>query len=404
MTPEHNAASLRLSLASMPMLALLSAQFVSALADNVLFILVLALIRDAGGNGMIPLVQEFFVFAFILLAPFVGPFADSQPKGRVMLMANGIKLIGAIFILAGGNALVGYAIVGAGAAAYSPAKYGILTQFFEPEKLVKANGWLEGSTIAAILLGVVLGGFLADRDLRLALWLGAGLYGLAALLNVLIPRVPPEKPLQHFRAAHFLKAFWGDAHTLFKLPDARFSLLGTGMFWASGATLRLLLFAWVPAALMIHDTQTPANLMGVVSIGIVAGAALAGFLVKLENINRALIGGVLLGPLILALAFQSGMTSSAVLLAGIGLAGGYFAIPLNALLQETGYETIGAGRALAVQNFTENGFMLLMVGVYYAIVQFDLDAQQLTAVFGGIMLLGMGWLAMNRLRTAGRGY
>lgn len=401
MNAERSLFSLHLPLASAPMFALLSAQFVSALADNVLFILVLALIRETGGNGMIPLVQEFFVFAFILLAPFVGPFADSQPKGRVMLLANGIKLLGAGTILAGGNALVGYAIVGAGAAAYSPAKYGILTQFFDPAKLVKANGWLEGSTIAAILLGVVLGGFLADHDMRLALWLAVGLYGLASLLNLFIPRLPPEKALQHVRAAHFFKAFWGDVQTLFKLPDARFSLLGTGLFWASGATLRLLLFAWVPVALLIDDTQTPANLMGVVSIGIVIGAALAGSLVRLSNVNRVLFGGVLLGPLILALAlFQSGFTYSALLLGAIGLAGGYFAIPLNALLQETGHETIGAGRALAVQNFTENSFMLLMVGIYYAISRFDLDAQQLVAVFGGFMLLGMGWLALNRLRLS----
>ncbi|MDP1925307.1 MAG: lysophospholipid transporter LplT [Thiobacillus sp.] len=398
MNSERSFFSLHLPLASAPMVALLSAQFVSALADNVLFILVLALIRESGGNGMIPLVQEFFVFAFILLAPFVGPFADSQPKGRVMLLANGIKLLGAGYILAGGNALVGYAIVGAGAAAYSPAKYGILTQLFDPAKLVKANGWLEGSTIAAILLGVVLGGFLADQDMQLALWLAVGLYGLASLLNLFIPRLPPEKALQHGSAWHFLKAFWGDVLTLFKLPDARFSLLGTGLFWACGATLRLLLFAWVPVALLIDDTQTPANLMGVVSIGIVIGAALAGSLVKLSNVNRVLFGGVLLGPLILALAFQSGFTSSALLLGAIGLAGGYFAIPLNALLQETGHETIGAGRALAVQNFTENSFMLLMVGIYYTISQYDLDAQQLVAVFGGFMLLGMGWLALNRLR------
>lgn len=390
--------TLNLRLASLPMGALLSAQFVSALADNVLFILVLALIKQSGGNSMIPLVQLFFVFAFILLAPFVGPFSDSLPKGRVMMLANAVKLLGAGWILAGGNALVGYAIVGAGAAAYSPAKYGILPQFFAPDKLVKANGWLEGSTIAAILLGVVLGGFLADHNLQLALWIGTGLYGLAAMLNLLIPKLAPERPMQHARVAHFIKAFTADVRTLFKLPDARFSLLGTGLFWASGATLRLLLFAWVPFALMIQDNQTPANLMGVVSIGIVVGAALAGMLIKLENANRSLIGGLLLGPLILALAFQNTMLPSAILLAAIGLAGGFFAIPLNALLQEKGHETIGAGRALAVQNLTENACMLLMVGVYYAIADYGLDAQQLTALFGGIMLLGVGWLGLWRAR------
>ena len=388
--------SLNLRLASMPMGALLSAQFVSALADNVLFILVLAIIKQSGGNGMIPLVQMFFVFAFILLAPFVGPFADSLPKGRVMMLANGIKLLGAIWILAGGNALVGYAVVGAGAAAYSPAKYGILPQFFPPEKLVKANGWLEGSTIAAILLGVVLGGFLADHNLQLALWIGAGLYGLAALLNLMIPKLAPERPIRHLRVAQLFSNFARDVRALYRTPDARFSLLGTGMFWASGATLRLLLFAWVPAALLMADNQTPANLMGVVSVGIVAGAALAGMLVRLQQVNRALIGGVLLGPLILALAFQNTLTTSAILLSAIGLAGGFFAIPLNALLQEKGHETIGAGRALAVQNLTENGFMLLMVGVYYGISQYEPDAQHLAALFGIMMLIGMGWLALSR--------
>jgi LPLT family lysophospholipid transporter-like MFS transporter len=187
--------------------------------------------------------------------------------------------------------------------------------------------------------------------------------------------------------------------TLFQMPAARFSMLGTGMFWGCGATLRLLLFTWVPVALLIHNTQTPANLMGVVSVGIVGGAALAGLLVRLENVNRALTGGLLLGPLILTLAFQTGLTTSAFLLGAIGLAGGFFAIPLNALLQETGHETIGTGRALAVQNFIENGFMLLMVGVYYAATHTGLDTQQLAAVFGGIMLLGLGWLTMYRLRS-----
>jgi MFS transporter, LPLT family, lysophospholipid transporter len=391
--------SLHLRLSSPPMLALLAAQFVSALADNVLFILVLALIKSQGRVSLIPLVQEFFVLAFILLAPFVGPFADSQPKGRVMMTANGVKLLGAGFIIAGGNTLLGYAIVGAGAAAYSPAKYGILTQYFDAEKLVKANSWLEGSTIVAILLGVVLGGFLADYNLPLALWLAAWMYAVAALLNMLIPRLPPENPLTHFRAGHFVRAFRQDVLTLFKLPAPRFSLLGTGMFWACGATLRVLLFAWVPAALLMHDTQTPANLMGVVSIGIVAGATLAGLWIRLQNVNRALIGGVLLGPLIVILAFQTELTISAILLGTIGAAGGLFAIPLNALLQEIGHESIGAGRALAVQNFTENSFMLLMVGAYYAITHLALNAQQLAAVFGGLMLIGMGWLALNRLRS-----
>lgn len=394
----HAAPPVGTGLGSRAMLSLLSAQFISALADNMLFILVLALIKSSGRVELVPLVQEFFVLSFILLAPFVGPLADSQPKGRVMLMANGIKLAGAGFILAGGMPLIGYAIVGIGAAAYSPAKYGILSQLFGPEKLVRANGLLEGSTIVAILLGVVAGGGLADSYLTTALWAVAGLYVLAAVLNLLIPRLPVERPLEHTRISEFLRAFGADVAAMFRHPAARFSLIGAGVFWGFGATLRILLFAWVPVALLLNDTQTPANLMGAVSVGIVVGAVLAGIFVRLENVTRALAGGLLLGPLILALAFQTELIPSAALLLAIGVAGGFFAIPLNALLQETGHKSIGAGRALAVQNLMENGMMLGMIGVYYLTVQAGLDVRQTASAFGAVMMLATGWLAWVRPR------
>jgi MFS transporter, LPLT family, lysophospholipid transporter len=391
---------LHLPLASLPMGALLLAQFTSALADNALFVTVLVLVKGMqSGRDLTPLVQEFFAVAFILLAPIVGPFSDSLPKGRVMFLSNAIKLLGAGFILAGGHPLLGYGLVGVGAAAYSPAKYGILTQFFDPARLVKANGWLEGSTIVAILLGVVAGGLLADRSLSLALWGVTGLYALAAAFNLLIPRLPPERPLAGLNVAALGRDFGRALSTLFRHPDARFSLLGTGLFWGCGATLRIALFAWVPATLMITDNGTPANLMAAVSVGIVFGAAAAGLWVKLATVNRALIGGLLLGPLILSLAWQQALMPSVALLVAIGAAGGFFIVPLNALLQETGHESVGAGRALAVQNFVENLGMAVMVGLYF-LVSDRINAPSLVSGFGAVVLAGVLALSALRARVA----
>jgi LPLT family lysophospholipid transporter-like MFS transporter len=422
-----------LPLLSLPMGAVMLAQFFSAFGDNALLITAIALVKAEGHPGWIPLLQAFFVIPFILLAPFVGALADAFPKGRVMLFANGLKLVGASSMAAGLPPLLCYGMAGVGAAAYSPAKYGILSQLFGPDKLVKANGMLEGSTIVAILLGVLVGGWLADQSLAWAFTGVIGVYALAALINLLIPRLPPEHPFTApppqagegmgqpetwltilvslvgwlvvlserglFIAYGLLRQFMDSLRTLWQNPDTRFSLLGTSLFWGTGSTLRLILFAWVPVALGIASNQMPANLMGVVSVGIVIGAALAGLLIKLENVNRALIGGLLLGPLVLLFAQQTSLLSAALLLASIGAAGGLFVVPLNALLQERGHRSVGAGHALAVQNLWENLVMLGFVGTY-ALLE---DAPVVTVAmgFGGIVFVGMLALAWGRrTRTA----
>ncbi len=385
-----------LPLFSLPMGAVLLAQFFSAFGDNALLITAIALVKADGHAGWIPLLQAFFVIPFILLAPFVGALADAFPKGRVMLFANGLKLLGASSMAAGLPPLVCYGMAGVGAAAYSPAKYGILSQLFDPDKLVKANGMLEGSTIVAILLGVVVGGWLADHSLTWAFTGVIGVYALAAAINLLIPRLPPEHALDRFDAAGLLRQFRDSLRVMWRDADSRFSLIGTSLFWGTGSTLRLLLFAWVPVALGIASNQMPANLMGVVSIGIVVGAALAGMLIKLDNVNRALIGGVLLGPLVIAMSQQSSLIPTALLLAGIGVAGGFFVVPLNALLQERGHQSVGAGHALAVQNLWENLVMLLFVGAYSLLV--GLPVAQVVMGFGSVVLLGMVALALVRFK------
>lgn len=385
-----------LPLLSLPMGAVLLAQFLSAFGDNALLITAIALVKSEGHPDWIPLLQACFVIPFILLAPFVGALADAFPKGRVMLFANGLKLLGAAALAAGLNPLVCYGAAGVGAAAYSPAKYGILSQLFGPEKLVKANGMLEGSTIVAILLGVVVGGWLADQSLTHAFAGVVGMYALAAAINLLIPRLPPEHPLDRFDAAGLLREFIVSVKSLWRDGDARFSLIGTSLFWGTGSTLRLALFAWVPVALGIASNQMPANLMGVVSVGIVVGAALAGALVRLETVNRALLGGLLLGPLVMLLAWQSGLVPAALLLAGIGIAGGFFVVPLNALLQERGHESVGAGHALAVQNLWENLAMLVFVGAY-ALAE-GLPVVGVVTAFGAVVMAGVAILAWARTR------
>jgi LPLT family lysophospholipid transporter-like MFS transporter len=376
------------------MLAVLLAQFLSAFGDNALLITAIGLVKTQGHADWIPLLQACFVIPFILLAPFVGALADAFPKGRVMLLANGLKLAAAALMAAGLDPLFCYGLAGLGAAAYSPAKYGILSQMFGAERLVKANGLLEGSTIVAILLGVLAGGWLADHGMGNAFAGVIGVYALAAAINLLIPRLPPEHPLRSFDGTGLLREFLAGLRGLWRDRDARFSLLGTSMFWGTGSTLRLLLFAWVPAALGLAGNQMPANLMGVVSIGIVVGAGLAGALVRLEQVDRALLGGLLLGPLVLLFALQTALLPAALTLAAIGAAGGFFVVPLNALLQERGHLSIGAGRALAVQNLWENLAMLGFVGAY-ALLE-GLPVIELAMGFGVVVLLAIAALAWTR--------
>ena len=389
-------------LMSRGVIALLIAQFLSAMADNVLFVAAIAILKTtSGGASLLPMVQMTFVLAFILFAPYVGPFADAWPKGRVMFRANLIKLLGAAMMIGGLHPLAGYAVVGLGAAAYSPAKYGILTQLVDEDRLIKANGLLEGSTIAAILLGVVLGGWLADQSTLLAVQVVAGLYLVAAAANLLIPRLAAIKPLVKGEIRRLPGEFLRDLKILLRNRDARFSIFGTSLFWGMGASLRLLLFAWVPIALSLLDNQSPANLMGLVSVGIVVGAGLAAWRISMPQVNRALIGGLVIGPLLWLLAPQHSFAMAGAVLLGIGVAGGYFAIPLNALLQERGKETIGAGRALAVQNFFENLAMLSMAGLYFVAIAAGLSARHAVMLFGLLVFSGMVLIVWGRWRQIG---
>jgi MFS transporter, LPLT family, lysophospholipid transporter len=384
------------------MMAVLAAQFLSAAADNALLFGALALVRiDHYPAWSEPLLQEFFVGAYIILAPFAGPFADALPKGRVMLISNGLKLLGALGMLVGLNPFLAYGMVGVGAAAYSPAKYGILSELVSVDQLVKANGLLESSTIAAILVGAIAGGSLADWSVVGTLAIVTGGYAAAAAANLLIPRLPPAHTLESVSLGATFRDFWHAIVVLVKTPDTRFSMAGTSLFWGTGATMRFLLVAWVPVALGITNNAMPAYLNAMVAVGIVIGAGLAAKFVTLEKADRALPAGVLIGAAVCVLAVTTNTAAAFAVISVVGACGGFFIVPLNALLQERGRESVGAGHAIAVQNLAENGAMLVMIGLYTAAVRAGAPISGIAGIFGASLSIAIAALWVHRVRNRG---
>jgi MFS transporter, LPLT family, lysophospholipid transporter len=381
------------------MVAVLVAQFLSALADNALLFGALALLRmDRYPAWTEPLLQEFFVGAYILLAPFVGPFADALPKGRVMLLANALKLAGALGMCVGLNPFIAYGLVGAGAAAYSPAKYGILSELVPPQLLVKANGVMESSTIAAILAGAIAGGTLADWNVWGGLAIVAACYAAAIGANLLIPRLAPAHPLGRTSLVGILRDFATAVRVLVRTPDARFSMTGTSLFWGTGSTMRFLLVAWVPVALGITTNRMPAYLNAMVAVGIVIGAALAAKFVTLERADRVLPAGVLIGLGVCILAATTHVSAAFVVMMLVGACGGYFIVPLNAMLQESGHRSVGSGHAIAVQNLAENTAMLLMIALYTLAMRAGAPVIRIAAVFGLCLSIAIAALWVYRAR------
>ncbi|MBD8181372.1 lysophospholipid transporter LplT [Pantoea agglomerans] len=384
-------------LMSRGMIAVIIAQFFSAFGDNALLFATLAVLKSQFyPDWSQPVLQMLFVVAYILLAPFVGQVADSMAKGRVMMLANSLKLLGALVICFGFNPFLGYTLVGAGAAAYSPAKYGILGEITHGEKLVKANGLMEGSTIAAILLGSVAGGMLADWHLLAALGICALTYGIAVVANLFIPKLQAARPGQSWQLGMMARSFFSAAALLWCDAETRFSLLGTSLFWGAGVTLRFLLVLWVPVALGISDNTTPTTLNAMVAIGIVIGAAAAAKLVTLETVRRCMPAGVLIGVMVVVFALQHSLLNAYLVLMLIGALGGFFVVPLNALLQARGKESVGSGNAIAVQNLGENSAMLIMLGLYTLAIKAGAPAVATGVGFGVLFALAIALLWLWR--------
>lgn len=374
---------------------LLVAQFLSALADNALLFTAIALLQQMQSpDWHEPLLLQFFVISYIVLAPFVGSFADALPKGRVMFIANGIKFIGSLGMLLGMPPLYAYGIVGIGAAAYSPAKYGILTELLPPNKLVSANGWIEGSTVLAIILGAIIGGKMAANNTQIAIMMITGMYLLAAVFNIFIPKLPVDHALPKKNPLFMLSDFYRSCVALWRDPQGQVSLSVTTLFWGAGATLRLVVIAWAAVALnfsLDHATQ----LTAAVALGIAVGSVFAAKYISLENSVKVLPAGIVMGVLVVCMVWINEWHIAALLLFTIGVLSGFFVVPLNALLQHRGHILIGAGHSIAVQNFNENLGILILSGGYTLMVKAGLDINYIVVIFGLFVIISMSLI--NRL-------
>ncbi len=368
---------------------LLMAQFLSAIADNaLLFAAITLLAKLQAPSWHEPLLREFFIIAYIVLAPFVGPFADALPKGRVMFISNGIKFFGCLLAFLGIPPLYAYAIVGIGAAAYSPAKYGILTEMLPSHQLIKANAWMEGTTVTAIILGPVFGSTIAANDPYFGIAVIAGIYLLAAIFNHYIPKVPIDHKMPQRNFVFLMRDFWHAFTTLWRDPQGQVSLAVTTLFWGAGATLQFVILQW--AKEILHMEQQAASiLIAIVAVGIAIGSVGASLFVKLENAVRVLPAGILMGFLVISMALVNSLEIATVVLFCIGVLAGYFLVPLNSLLQHRGHTLLGAGHSIAVQNFNENIGILVLLGIYTLMKHQNLAINAILIIFGLFVSLAM---------------
>ena len=388
---------------------IMSAQFFSSLADNALFVGAVKLLQasDAPGWQEAGLVPMFALF-YVLLAPFVGPFADAFPKGRVMFISNLIKVVGCLMMLLGAHPMVAYAVVGLGAAAYSPAKYGILTELLPNSQLVKANGWIEGLTIASIILGVVLGGLLLGpklssmiigleiswRDFSIetapeaAVSAIISFYLLAALFNLRIPLTgAPMQPLSQ-NPVRMVADFFRCNTLLWRDKLGQISLATTTLFWGVSGNMRYIVLAWAAAALS-YSTERASTLVGVVAIGTAAGAVLASMRTRLDEAFGVIPLGIAMGLLVLAMNLCTSVALAIPLLIVLGALGGFLVVPMNALLQHRGHRLMGAGRSIAVQNFNEQLCILSLGALNAGLTQYGWSAFAVITTFGLLVAIVM---------------
>ena len=394
---------------------IMAAQFLSALADNALLIAAIAALREMHAPSEYePLLKTFFTVSYVLLAAFVGAFADSMPKWRVMFISNNIKIIGCCMMFFGAHPLLAYAVVGLGAASYSPAKYGILTEYLPHRLLVVANGWIEGLTVSAIILGVVIGGTLIRPEVaqpllafdfplidtgidsvgEMAIAIVAALYLLASLFNLYVPdtgvdhkqlKKNPFFLIHEFN--HCLTLLWRD-----KL--GQISLAVTTLFWGAGATLQFIVIKWADEALNLGLSKA-SMLQGVVAVGVAIGAIIAAKYITLRKSVRVIPLGIAMGLIVLIMNFVNQLWLAIPLLILIGGLSGFFVVPMNALLQHRGHILMGAGHSIAVQNFNENLSILIMTGLYYLMVKMNLSIYWVLTLFG-LFVSGLMYMIRQR--------
>jgi len=372
---------------------LLTAQFLTAMADNAILFVAVAMVMQGAleGDWYIPALQGCFLIAFVVLAPWVGTFADTTSKPRVLMLANIIKAAGALMMLFGVEPLIAYAVVGIGAATYSPAKYGILPELADDEaKLMKSNAWIEGSTIVAILLGTVVGAKIADQSIFIALCFVLGVYVLSALITTFMNKLPAAHQREK---SGVLGSFKKTIHTLMATPAVRFATFGVSLFWASAITLRLIIIAWAPVTLLLTTSEDISLLTLFIALGIAIGALLAPKLIPMHNLKRTRLAAYGLGLSVLALMMVDDLNAARGLLFIAGICGGLFVVPINALLQDIGHKTVGSGHAVAVQHFFENIAMLLATGLYTWAVAMNVGSTTSMMFLGTFILIATSIIA-----------
>ena len=413
---------------------IMAAQFFSSLADNALLVAAIAvLVQMAAPDWMTPMLKFFFTVSYVVFAAFVGAFADSMPKGRVMFITNVVKIAGCLLLFffawlaapgesLNGPVLFAYSVVGLGAAAYSPAKYGILTEYLPHQKLVVANGWIEGLTIASIILGTVLGGALIapavagkllaldlpqietgiDSPPEAAILVIALFYVIAAIFNLYIPRTgvdhraPSRNPLFLIHEfAHCVKLLWSD-----KL--GQITLATTTLFWGAGATLQFIVIKWAEIALGYSLSQATV-LQGICALGIAAGAVIAARFVPLDRAVNVVPVGIAMGLIVIAMVFARSIAAAVPLMILIGALAGFFVVPMNALLQHRGHILMGAGHSIAVQNFNENLSILVMLGVYALLLWLNLSIYTVIVLFGLFVTVTMALVRQRHLNNVRSG-
>jgi MFS transporter, LPLT family, lysophospholipid transporter len=394
---------------------IMAAQFFSALADNALLITAIYALREMSApSSQEPLLKLFFTVSYVALAAFVGAFADSMPKWRVMFISNTIKIAGCFLLFFHVHPLLAYAVVGLGAAAYSPAKYGILTEYLPHRLLVVANGWIEGLTVGAIILGTVLGGVLIkpeiaqallsfdlpvidtpiDTTVEMALCITGILYLVAALFNLYVPDTGVDHKALKSNPIYLIHEFKHCLALLWRDRLGQISLAVTTLFWGAGATLQFIVIKWSETALQL-DLSKSSMLQGVVAIGVAAGAVVAARMITLRKSVRVIPLGIAMGLIVLVMNFVTDFWVAVPLLVFVGALSGFFVVPMNALLQHRGHILMGAGHSIAVQNFNENLSILIMTGLYALMIWANVSIYIVITMFG-LFVAGTMFLVKRR--------
>jgi LPLT family lysophospholipid transporter-like MFS transporter len=388
---------------------IIAAQFFSSLADNALLIAAIALLAQMHSpEWMTPLLKLFFVLSYVVLAAFVGAFSDALPKGRVMFITNMIKIVGCSMMFFSFHPLIAYAVVGFGAAAYSPAKYGILTELLPPEKLVAANGWIEGLTVSSIILGTVMGGALLNPHIadallytylpqvgihfetatEAALCIITLIYLTAGVFNLKIPDTGARYAHQERNPLKLVFDFANCCRTLWKDKLGQISLAVTTLFWGAGATLQFIVLKWAEHSLGM-PLDKAAILQGVVAVGVAIGAIAAARFVPLKKSLAVMPLGIAMGLVVTAMTLVHTVWIAYSLLVVIGALSGYFVVPMNALLQHRGHVLMSAGHSIAVQNFNENLSVLTMLVLYAFMIKLDININLIIVMFGVFVAAAM---------------